>query len=452
MPAASRVRGRAIMGILCAFAVAVVWGVAARSARADALFTYGLAPSSISVANAAVAWGRGFDACYLNPAAMTFETRPLAGAGYLYADANLRATHAPDPEYDATQGLALGATIPLPFRGWLRNRIAFGVGFFFPNGVVLDLLVPYPTEPQYVLQQNAGRSLAAVSALSFLPVRGVAIGGGTQFYDNTSGQIDATVDAAGRVDATVGEELTTTFSPIAGVILSPAAWFERIPDVRLAFVFRDKFATTYEIPVNSYIGDIPLEVGIRATSLYTPRHYVIGLAHVAPRSRAEIDAIRFEWSKYPDPNLDIQAEFTIPILPISFQDSRSIDPNFHDTTSVRAGGEWTFALRDRWDARARAGYAWEPSPVPAQTGETNYLDGDRHVAAAGVAFGWRDTDGRASRVDLGGQYHAVVPRTFYKNSGVDADNPGYPKIGVGGALWAAGVSFTSSFDIEGIAP
>ncbi|MCB9487621.1 MAG: outer membrane protein transport protein [Deltaproteobacteria bacterium] len=436
-------------GIAIALAVALVF-CCVRLASADALFTFGLDPKSQAAGNASVASAPDLGAPYVNPATMSLLRRPLAGFGYFYSGDRLTTTNAPDAALDDTRGLALGALIPIPFRHALADRVAFGVSFFFPNGAVLNLKVPYPDQPQYLLFQNAGRSLAVVAGLSIRPLDGVAIGGGAQYYDNTNGRIDATVDPNGQVDAVVGEELTTTFSPIGGLLLSPAEWFDGAPDLRLALVFRDEFSTTYEIPVSSYIGDIPLNVSIKATSLYTPRHWTGGLSYHRPRWHAEVDALYLEWSEYPDPNLQLHADFTIPVLPVTFQDSRTYDPDFHDTISLRAGGEWIATGDDRWDLRVRGGYGFEPSPIPAQTGATNYLDSDRHVGALGGGIGWRDTDGRASSLDLAFQYHHVVPRTFHKGTNVDAANPGYPEIGVKGGIWASGVAYSTSFDFEGL--
>lgn len=57
---------------------------------------------------------------------------------------------------------------------------------------------------------------------------------------------------------------------------------------------------------------------------------------------------------------------------------------------------------------------YEPSPVPAQTGRTNYVDNDRIALAGSVNYGLPLSDGMALRFGLSAQIHVLPERTHRK--------------------------------------
>ena len=61
------------------------------------------------------------------------------------------------------------------------------------------------------------------------------------------------------------------------------------------------------------------------------------------------------------------------------QESYKDSIDFKDVFTLRSGIEWELD----W-ASARAGYAFIPSPVPAQTRLANLYDADRHLIALGL--------------------------------------------------------------------
>jgi long-subunit fatty acid transport protein len=120
--------------------------------------------------------------------------------------------------------------------------------------------------------------------------------------------------------------------------------------------------------------------------------------------------------------------------------------------TVKAGAETTAWRGDDGDFLARLGFAFDPSPIPSQRGDTNYLDTDRWIG--GLSFGWRWLGvgpyrfDQALVFDVGGQLQYLPPRVAYKRDNVDADNPGYPKVGFHGWLYAVGATFSVPFDYE----
>ena len=117
--------------------------------------------------------------------------------------------------------------------------------------------------------------------------------------------------------------------------------------------------------------------------------------------------------------------------------------DFMDTVAPRVGVEW-WALP--WLA-VRGGYGFIPSPIAAQRGATNLLDGDRHTVSLGVGFrvpGALLWEGSGDlHVDLHGQ-GAVLHRREFEKHMLLPDNPGYPNVSFSGGAWSAGLSVRMS--------
>jgi long-chain fatty acid transport protein len=153
--------------------------------------------------------------------------------------------------------------------------------------------------------------------------------------------------------------------------------------------------------------------------------------------------------------------------------------------------------RDRHDARPSPGFAWSnvagaslgvrhrgqrfrglldavfaPSPVPAQSGRSNYVDNDRAGAALGFAYAFA-VDSHACELGLSAQAHRLLPRSVRKASGLhpelvrdelpddaiggtprgpiagreglQTNNPGFPGFASDGFILGAGVHFALAF-------
>jgi long-chain fatty acid transport protein len=76
----------------------------------------------------------------------------------------------------------------------------------------------------------------------------------------------------------------------------------------------------------------------------------------------------------------------------------------------------TFGVRHTYVERLTSGLDlfYEPSPVPAQTGRTNYVDNDRLALAASINYGLPLSDGVSLRFGLNGQVHVLPERAHRK--------------------------------------
>ena len=135
---------------------------------------------------------------------------------------------------------------------------------------------------------------------------------------------------------------------------------------------------------------IEQRAGVRFTHDYLPLTFGLGAAQDLGGFTLVASAVHARWSTYRDRH-----------------DERP-DPAYrwYDTLAGQVG------LRHRWAALRSfldAGYA--PSPVPAQTGRSNYVDNDRLSGSGGVE--WRSRDGRW-RAGLQLQVHRLLSRETTK--------------------------------------
>lgn len=157
-----------------------------------------------------------------------------------------------------------------------------------------------------------------------------------------------------------------------------------------------------------------------------------------------------------------------------YVDNHNQPAGFEDTFDAKAAVEWPVAER----TFARAGFVYTPSPVPDQTGRTNYVDNDRLGFAFGAGSELRLWDLDLS-VDVALQVQSLLTRSVKKQAlarhpdcadgvsalcdevpdqaedtpllraaetqGLQTGNPGFPGFVHGGYLVAASVDFKWKF-------
>jgi long-subunit fatty acid transport protein len=133
---------------------------------------------------------------------------------------------------------------------------------------------------------------------------------------------------------------------------------------------------------------------------------------------------------------------------------------FDDAWRASAGGE----LRPLEHLTLLAGFGFRRSPVPAQTGRTNYVDDDKYVPSLGAIYEFR-MEGKTIEIGLFSQLHLARGRSVEKapadgasppcgsgveelcdedplTSGLQTSNPGFPGFSSGGWVWVSGAQVT----------
>jgi long-chain fatty acid transport protein len=106
------------------------------------------------------------------------------------------------------------------------------------------------------------------------------------------------------------------------------------------------------------------------------------------------DLSYYRWSTFDNPAARITLEMDVGEVYnelVDIPDAPPLPaPNFHDILVPRLGLEWTASTSAKRDIHLRGGYYYEPSPVPEQVGESNFIDNDKHTFSFGAGLTLRD--------------------------------------------------------------
>jgi long-chain fatty acid transport protein len=129
--------------------------------------------------------------------------------------------------------------------------------------------------------------------------------------------------------------------------------------------------------------------------LFQPWQIVLGGALRLPfyeRLLVSLDLTFARWSEMPAPAATFELALDIGRLNdfVKLRPSEPYPPpGFHDLLIPAIGLEWR-ALPGRWKGRLdldlRAGYRYEASPAPQQSGDSTFGDADKHILSAGAGL------------------------------------------------------------------
>ena len=164
------------------------------------------------------------------------------------------------------------------------------------------------------------------------------------------------------LDMSLTNNQSTFFAFNAGVTLQPTEHLRLGVSWRSETYFSIQVAN--EIQINGFQSDpksFPVKQRVLVVTNYIPDTLNVGAAWEQGALTLAVDAVLARWS--------------------GFRNRQGEQPRkFSDTVSVRLGGEFS----GRGSTTFRAGLSWEPTPVPDQTGRTNYVDNDRIRATVGA--------------------------------------------------------------------
>lgn len=418
-------------------------------------------------------------------------------------------------------GIEFGLVVPF----W--RVAAFGISGYLPGDSLIHISLSDPAMPSYVMYGDRNRTFAFSPALALNPIQGVHLGVGFQLMANisASAQLSTVADisafsTAEGSDAVSGgahanvDSLEADIKPQMGLnwgLLVDASVFSRSRDPEvvtrlrrhaIAIAYKDVWQAGTSINAGVKVnGQIqfqdetlllsslvqePIEVSLSdLVGFYNPNQMSFGFRtgfgdvrgadgtlDDMPRFLLTADAVLTGWGAFDD--------MVSPYMEQSFTTLEGVsmgvtvgedygDPNFHDTLSYRAGMQLAvgpFLQNEALKAmhmHLRLGGQYVPSPVPAQTGKTNYMDSDRVVGAAGIGF-------EADRLkpvknlaplfngpislDLGGQVHYLMARTTTKDAdllsdtngdGIQDYGRGYP---LGGQITSYGIYWAATAGLQ----
>ena len=419
---------------------------------------FGAGPRAIAMGGAYSAVADDFAGGYYNPGALPSKSSTRAGIAYQYAKLRLHSDGGEIPlAHTHRDGFVLGYAFTLPFLDFLKDRIAIGYNLYQPPDYVMNITVPQPSQPQFVLLESYTQANLMNVAVGVKTIDGVSIGGGLTFAADVGGSLDLkpgirSMQGAEAIMTTVDQDAQTVLSSSAGLYVEPGKFLPALKAFTFAFVWRDRYYIDLAIPVTILLGTIPLKLDFTSNLIYTPQMYTVGASW---RPHADLliaaDLTYNVWSDFLSPSLVIDTDISLPILPLTLLPGRIEDPDFSDTLTPRVGIE-VRAVRKTWgDWIVRGGYAFDPSPVPEQQGWSNFRDGDKHLFSVGLGFEHHILGENQSRTTLGLQTVFQVQWLRETRHTKTADiprfsiNPGYPDISGQGRVYFLGVGFTVEY-------
>jgi long-chain fatty acid transport protein len=352
---------------------------------------------SAGMAGTGVADAEGYDAVYTNPAGLVGPTRRRLTVGYVHGWYRLSLDQAHRP-VDPTNGVVLGADLPVPLGGVLRDRIAVGLGFYFPSGLINRAQAPFPDQPRLALLDDRTQVISAMVALAARLHRRVSVGVGVIALAALVGEVSLAPDASGRIASVSQEQLVASYAPIVGARVRASSW------ARVGVVFRGESKSTYDITVTSNLGPhVPLQLPnlrIAGIAQFDPMQATAEVA-AQPRSWLTID-VGVTWKHW--------ASFGLPTENATVGAPPQPSPAFQDTAVGRLGAEVVGTWR-QLRLKGRAGYFFEPTGARGPV----LLDADRHVLTLGAGLDWHSRF-TTLQLDLFGQWHHLQP-----NGRVDGD-------------------------------
>lgn len=383
-------------------------------AAANMFEVFGANARGLSLAGAGAASVRDPSAVWVNPAALHRSGAALSVGllgGFnrgriLLAD---RPAGYDPPGYDTRQrprqdtedpqrygGLNLAASFSL-----LSDRLHFGLALYAPfNGFghlstryVDERAQNFSNDLAWTLTDERLRAEVIAGAMSYNLTPWITFGLGVNVLPRSTliGHVYTrnAVDPA-QVDLNLDVEQGATYGLLAGALIEPTDWLT----VGLSFQDEVYFKLTgyneIELPETGEVVRQPMDLRVHST----PARGTLAAAAVAGAMTFNLDVTYSGWRR--------------------FRDSQGQTAGFEDTVDFKAGVE----LQAGADSRLRAGLGWYDSPIPEQTGRTNYVDTDRLILAVGAGQTVQLMD-QTVELDVGLQIHLMRPRQTQKSLATD---------------------------------
>ena len=408
-------------------------------ARADSGATSGESSRAASLAGAVVGRAGDTSAISANPAAVADISRStialLAHAGRFELS-----YHRDDERAHRMQrglgGYGVSLVVRMPGPDWLR-RLRLGAAVHMPHGSLIGVSAPSRVdEPSAPLYGTRLERTAVSAVLAYELPEGFRVGIGISIAPTLwaptrvvfePGRGD-TIDAGAVAD--LQREVRFEARVIAGLRYEP------IPQLGFGIAFRQAQSIAATGPNLIRAGNVLVDDPIDFVDFYTPDELAWGVCgSPIPELSISVDGVWQRWSAF----TTIHHE--------------TPDPAWHDTVSIRAGVE---ARVTRWYA-LRAGWAHEPTPVPAQIGPTNLFDASRQVLAVGLGFDLEEARVAPLRIDVHARAHVIDGVRAIKDEralgdassllgGTQIDNLGYPAINARLSYFDVGLTLTIALE------
>lgn len=288
----------------------------------------------------------------------------------------------------------------------VTDMVSVGIGFHLPFGLAISW--PSSSPQNDVIEKQSLRTYFITPAVGLdlgkaLP--GLSVGAGVDIVPSTVELTKAvsfgdTVGSAhlGGKAVGVGGRIGVQYHPSAVKQLSVGAAYRT--GVKLDYKGKGDFdidpAVRAALPAD---GDI-------STTINLPMSFAVGAAYrPIPELELELDAVWMQWSKFDKLTINLPGGATS----VTAED-------YKDTTTIRVGAEYRLAKQH---AAVRAGYSYDPTPIPATTLTAQLPDANRNVVTAGGSIalaGYTASLGLLAVLPTSRSTSDMVNQPFYKGT------------------------------------
>lgn len=412
-----------------ALAPALVLVLAGGLARANPLDTFGFGPRAAAMAGAVTADARGQAAAFHNPGGVAFTDDVEVALSYHYAGMALRIDGG-DANVTTPRGVSFGLALPVHIG---PVTAALGVALYLPDQFIFRIQLVPATEPHFVLLDNNLQHVVAQPVLSFRFGEHVSIGAGATILADAAGNgitFDVGVDQGNKVgQAALDVRLPIRAAPVVGILYAPRPW------LRFGAAYRGEIDLKLSLDILAHV-DLPGSItgdtliSLTALNVYTPHTLTGGVAVDLGALTLSASLDWLKWSDFDQALADLKVHIGLAIAPPLVPPELPV-PRFNDQWIGRLGAEVRRDLSAHVGAAARVGYAYVPSPVPAQTGLTSFADNDRHVISFGAGVSLRDLIHflpKPLSFDVALQLQELAPRATAKDPHLTS-SPGFTSSG-----------------------
>jgi hypothetical protein len=429
-----------------AFGFALAAAFASRGALATSGTAFGESSRAAALGNSVVARPGDAGTILLDPGGLADVPEPELLISGQYDSLRLwwqRDGEAKSERNRALGGIGLAVATPLPGPDWLaKTRVALALHFPADHAlrVAVDERSDEPTSPIYSGRADRMSALGAI-AYEILPWKRAAskqfqpslgLGFGVTMTPSLDTPTEVSYDAdRGRaaeqqVIIRLDRDLQMEVAPFLGLRVQP------LEKLGVGLAYRAAQISRASGKQRTVAGPIVADDPIDFYQFWDPAQAVLGVAGGPLLGlTASVDVTYSRWSRFRT----------------GFDERPS--PAFEDTVDLGAGVEWKVL-----DGLAvRAGYAREPSPIPEQTGTTNYLGADTQVFSLGGGVDLRKLWRAPLAIDTHARLRTSGTQTAHKNAaelgdsnpllpGQQIDNLGYPGFSSSAKLYQVGLTLT----------
>lgn len=374
-----------------------------------------------------------------NPARLIDTKGIEVSAGLVVADDRLR-INGEDAGLETYEGWRVGIAAALPI-GKHLDRLFAGVSLHLPNDGLFDVENTAVDTPVVIRTGSQARRLSLDAAVAARVWERISVAAGLSLMPDVIADvnIDFTED---RAKSHSSVRVDYKLAPIVGIYAEP------IEGLHLGVTWRGAAQLSLDVPaairVSESVGNI--RARLKGYAYSEPHDIRLGIRYDFSRFVMD-DLCRFE--------VELDAAYRHYTSPIATHAEVSLYDE--EGNEMGATVRTPQAFKDAWEIRTvliwrpmdgidvSAAYAFEKTPIPAQSGVFNVLDGDRHVVAFGGSFWFSPEYAPEMGFSVAAQFGIYMPRTMEKDI-FAPENAGFPNISFRGFDMAFHIAYMIRFD------